>query len=63
MAKLQKAADADAPTPPKGKPPKAPKAPAEWLDFAKTYFPALGFPSAGRGGGVAAAARAGAARR
>ena len=41
MAKLQKAADADAPTPPKGKPPKALKAPAEWLDFAKTYFPAL----------------------
>ena len=41
MAKLQKAANADAPTPPKGKPPKVPKAPAEWLDFAKTYFPAL----------------------
>ena len=59
MAKLQKAADADAPTPPKGKPPKALKAPAEWLDFAKTYFPGAGFPPAGRGGGVAAAARAG----
>ena len=50
MAKLQKAADADAPTPPKGKPPKAPKAPAEWLDFAKTYFPALASrPLAGAG--------------
>lgn len=50
MAKLQKAADADAPTPPKGKPPKVPKAPAEWLDFAKTYFPALASrPLAGAG--------------
>ena len=50
MAKLQKAADADTPTPPKGKPPKALKAPAEWLDFAKTYFPALAFrPLAGAG--------------
>ena len=50
MAKLQKAADADAPTPPKGKPPKVPKAPAEWLDFAKTYFPALDSrPLAGAG--------------
>ena len=50
MAKLQKAADADAPTPPKGKPPKALKAPAEWLDFAKTYFPALASrPLAGAG--------------
>ena len=42
--------DADAPTPPKGKPPKALKAPAEWLDFAKTYFPALASrPLAGAG--------------
>ncbi|WP_455501297.1 RsmB/NOP family class I SAM-dependent RNA methyltransferase [Gemmiger sp.] len=41
MAKLQKAADADAPTQPKIKPPKAVKPPAEWLDFAKTYFPFL----------------------
>lgn len=50
MAKLQKTADADAPTPPKGKPPKALKAPAEWLDFAKTYFPALASrPLAGAG--------------
>ena len=50
MARLQKAADADAPTPPKGKPPKALKAPAEWLDFAKTYFPALASrPLAGAG--------------
>ena len=50
MAKLQKAAGADAPTPPKGKPPKVPKAPAEWLDFAKTYFPALDSrPLAGAG--------------
>ena len=40
----------DAPTPPKGKPPKVPKAPAEWLDFAKTYFPALASrPLAGAG--------------
>ena len=59
MAKLQKAADADAPTPPKGKPPKALKAPAEWLDFAKTYFPALASRPLAGGGGVAAAARAG----
>ena len=41
MAKLQKAADAEVPSSPKAKPPKALKAPAEWLDFAKTYFPAL----------------------
>ena len=50
MAKLQKAADAEAPNPPKAKPPKALKAPAEWLDFAKTYFPALASrPLAGAG--------------
>ena len=50
MAKLQKAADAEAPAPPKVKPPKALKAPAEWLDFAKTYFPALASrPLAGAG--------------
>lgn len=41
MAKLQKAADAEAPSPPKVKPPKAVKPPAEWLEFAKAYFPAL----------------------
>ena len=41
MAKLQKAADAEAPNPPKVKPPKAVKPPAEWLEFAKAYFPAL----------------------
>ena len=56
MAKLQKAADADA-HPPKGKPPKVPSS-GRWLDFAKTYFPALASrPLAGAG--VAAAARAG----
>ena len=50
MAKLQKAAAAEAPAPPKVKPPKALKAPAEWLDFAKTYFPALASrPLAGAG--------------
>lgn len=41
MAKLQKAADAEAPNPPKVKPSKAVKPPAEWLEFAKAYFPAL----------------------
>lgn len=41
MAKLQKAADAEAPKPPKVKPPKAVKPPAEWQEFAKAYFPAL----------------------
>ena len=50
MARLQKAPDADAPAPPKVKPPKALKAPAEWLDFAKTYFPVLASrPLAGAG--------------
>ena len=50
MARLQKAPDADAPAPPKVKPSKALKAPAEWLDFAKTYFPALASrPLAGAG--------------
>ena len=50
MAKLQKAADADTPTPRKAKPAKALKAPAEWLDFAKAYFPALAAcPLAGAG--------------
>ena len=50
MAKLQKAADAEVPSSPKAKPPKALKAPAEWLDFAKTYFPALASrPLAGAG--------------
>ena len=50
MAKLQKSADADTPAPPKVKPPKALKAPAEWLDFVKTYFPALAArPLAGAG--------------
>ena len=41
MAKLQKSADAETPDLPRVKPPKALKAPAEWLDFARTYFPAL----------------------
>lgn len=50
MAKLQKAADAEVPNPPKVKPPKAVKPPAEWLEFAKTYFPALASrPLAGAG--------------
>ena len=50
MAKLQKAADAEAPNPPKVKPPKAVKPPAEWLEFAKAYFPALvSRPLAGAG--------------
>ena len=50
MAKLQKAADAEAPSPPKVKPPKAVKPPAEWLEFAKAYFPALvSRPLAGAG--------------
>ena len=50
MAKLQKAADADTPNQRKVKPPKAAKAPAEWLDFAKAYFPALAArPLAGAG--------------
>ena len=50
MAKLQKAADADAPSPPKVKPPKAVKPPAEWLEFAEAYFPALvSRPLAGAG--------------
>lgn len=50
MAKLQKAADAEAPSTPKVKPPKAVKPPAEWLEFAKAYFPALALrPLAGAG--------------
>lgn len=50
MAKLQKAADAEAPSPPKVKPPKAVKPPAEWQEFAKAYFPALvSRPLAGAG--------------
>lgn len=50
MTKLQKAADAEAPSPPKVKPPKAVKPPAEWLEFAKAYFPALvSRPLAGAG--------------
>ena len=50
MAKLQKAADAEVPSPPKVKPPKAVKPPAEWLEFAKAYFPALvSRPLAGAG--------------
>ena len=50
MAKLQKAADAEVPNPPKVKPPKAVKPPAEWLEFAKAYFPALvSRPLAGAG--------------
>ena len=50
MAKLQKAADAEVPNPPKVKPPKAAKPPAEWLEFARTYFPALASrPLAGAG--------------
>ena len=50
MAKLQKAADAEAPNPPKVKPPKAVKPPAEWLEFARAYFPALvSRPLAGAG--------------
>ena len=50
MAKLQKAADAEAPSPPKVKPPKAAKPPAEWLEFARAYFPALASrPLAGAG--------------
>ena len=50
MAKLQKAADAEMPSPPKAKPPKAAKPPAEWLEFARAYFPALASrPLAGAG--------------
>ena len=50
MAKLQKAADAEAPSSPKVKPPKAVKPPVEWLEFAKAYFPALASrPLAGAG--------------
>ena len=50
MAKLQKAADAEAPSTPKVKPPKAVKPPAEWLEFARAYFPALASrPRAGAG--------------
>ena len=50
MAKLQKAADAEVPNQPKVKPPKAVKPPAEWLEFAKAYFPALASrPLAGAG--------------
>ena len=50
MAKLQKAADAEMPNQPKVKPPKAVKPPAEWLEFAKAYFPALvSRPLAGAG--------------
>lgn len=50
MAKLQKAADAEMPNQPKVKPPKAAKPPAEWLEFAKAYFPALvSRPLAGAG--------------
>lgn len=41
MAKLQKAADAEMPSQPKVKPPKAAKPSAEWLEFARAYFPAL----------------------
>ena len=41
MAKLQKAADAEVSNPPKVKPPKAAKPSAEWLEFARAYFPAL----------------------
>ena len=50
MAKLQKAADAEMPNQPKVKPPKAAKPPAEWLEFARAYFPALASrPLAGAG--------------
>ena len=50
MAKLQKAADAEALNPPKVKPPKAVKPPAEWLEFARAYFPVLASrPLAGAG--------------
>ena len=50
MAKLQKAADAEMPSQPKVKPLKAAKPPAEWLEFAKAYFPALAScPLAGAG--------------
>ena len=50
MAKLQKAADAEVPNQPKVKPPKAAKPPAEWLEFARAYFPALASrPLAGAG--------------
>lgn len=50
MAKLQKAADAEMPSQPKVKPPKAAKPPAEWLEFARAYFPALASrPLAGAG--------------
>ena len=50
MAKLQKAADAEMPCPPKVKPPKAAKPSAEWLEFARAYFPALASrPLAGAG--------------
>lgn len=50
MAKLQKAADAEMPNQPKVKPPKAAKPPAEWLEFARAYFPVLASrPLAGAG--------------
>ena len=50
MAKLQKAADVEMPSPPKAKPPKAAKPSAEWLEFARAYFPALASrPLAGAG--------------
>lgn len=41
MAKLQKSETAPATQPPRGKTSRPAKIPAEWTDFAKTYFPQL----------------------
>lgn len=41
MAKLQKSETAPASQPPRGKPSRPAKVPAEWTDFAKTCFPQL----------------------
>lgn len=41
MAKLQKSETASASQPPRSKPSRPTKIPAEWTDFAKTWFPQL----------------------
>ena len=41
MAKLQKSPAAEPAAPGRSKPPRAPKVPSEWTDFARTYFPEL----------------------
>ena len=41
MAKLQKSPAAEPAAPGRSKPPRAPKVPPEWTDFARTYFPEL----------------------